>query len=136
MINFSFFQVMEHRWNEIDIGKPKYSGKTCPSATLSTTNPIWTDPGSNLSLRGGRPATNRLSHGTASPNALPMGEKSPATHRIGGWVDPTVGLDASDRKTIFQVPPPRPQASNPTTTNCLARSLVTIPTVLYWLFIT
>jgi hypothetical protein len=39
--------------------------KTCPSATLSTTNPIWTDPGSNPGLRGKRPATNRLSHGTA-----------------------------------------------------------------------
>jgi hypothetical protein len=26
-------------------------GKTCPSATLSTTNPTWTDPGSNL-VRG------------------------------------------------------------------------------------
>jgi hypothetical protein len=24
---FSFFQVMEHRWNELDRGKPKYSGK-------------------------------------------------------------------------------------------------------------
>ena len=24
---FPFFQVMEHRWNEIDRGKPKYSGK-------------------------------------------------------------------------------------------------------------
>jgi hypothetical protein len=24
---FSFLQVMEHRWNEIDRGKPKYSGK-------------------------------------------------------------------------------------------------------------
>jgi hypothetical protein len=34
-------------------------GKTCPSATLSTTNPIWTDPGSN-------PATNCLIHGTAT----------------------------------------------------------------------
>jgi hypothetical protein len=22
-----FFQVMEHRWNEIDRGKPKYSGE-------------------------------------------------------------------------------------------------------------
>jgi hypothetical protein len=22
-----FFRVMEHRWNEIDWGKPKYSGK-------------------------------------------------------------------------------------------------------------
>ena len=59
------FQLMEHRWNEIDRGKPKYSGKTCPSATFSTTNLTWTGPGSNLGLRGGRPATNRLSHGTA-----------------------------------------------------------------------
>jgi hypothetical protein len=23
---FSFFRVMDHRWNEIDRGKPKYSG--------------------------------------------------------------------------------------------------------------
>jgi hypothetical protein len=40
-------------------------GTTCHSATLSTTNPTWTDPGSNPGLRGERPATNRLSHGTA-----------------------------------------------------------------------
>jgi hypothetical protein len=40
-------------------------GKTCPSATLSTTNPTLTDPGSNPSLRGERPTTNRLSHGTS-----------------------------------------------------------------------
>jgi hypothetical protein len=38
--------------------------KTCPSATLSTTNPTWIDPGANVGLRGERPATNRLSHGT------------------------------------------------------------------------
>jgi hypothetical protein len=24
---FSVFQVMEHQWNEIDRGKPKYSGE-------------------------------------------------------------------------------------------------------------
>jgi hypothetical protein len=41
-------------------------GKTRPSATLSTTNPTWTDPGSKKGLRGGRPATNRLSHGTVN----------------------------------------------------------------------
>jgi hypothetical protein len=41
-------------------------GKTCPSATLSTTNPTWTDPGSSPGLRGGRPVANRLSHGTAT----------------------------------------------------------------------
>jgi hypothetical protein len=40
-------------------------GKTCPSATLSTTNLTWTNPGSNPGLRGGRPAVNRLSHVTA-----------------------------------------------------------------------
>jgi hypothetical protein len=57
---------MEHRWNETDRGKPKHSGKkTYPSATLCTTNPTWTEPESNPGLRGGRPATNRLSHGTA-----------------------------------------------------------------------
>jgi hypothetical protein len=31
------------RWNENWQGKPKYSEKTCPSATLSTTNPTWPD---------------------------------------------------------------------------------------------
>jgi hypothetical protein len=40
--------------------------KPCPSATLSTTNPTWTEPGSNPGLRDRRPATNRLSHGTAN----------------------------------------------------------------------
>jgi hypothetical protein len=40
-------------------------GKTCPSATLSTTNPTWDDPRLKEGLRGRRPATNRLSHGTA-----------------------------------------------------------------------
>jgi hypothetical protein len=41
-------------------------GKICPSATLSTTNPTWTDPGSNPDLRGGMPATNRLGHDTTN----------------------------------------------------------------------
>jgi hypothetical protein len=39
--------------------------KTCPSATLSTTNPTWPDLGSNPGRRGVKPATNRLSYGTA-----------------------------------------------------------------------
>jgi hypothetical protein len=42
--------------------------KTYPSDTLSTTNPTWTNPGSNPGLRGERPATNRLSHDTAWEN--------------------------------------------------------------------
>jgi hypothetical protein len=39
--------------------------KTCPSATLSTTNPTSIDPGLNPGWRGGKPATNRLSYGAA-----------------------------------------------------------------------
>jgi hypothetical protein len=64
------FLVMEHRWNEIDRGRLKYSGKTYPSATLSTTNPTWTDTGSNPGIRSGRPAANRLSHGTTLNHKL------------------------------------------------------------------
>jgi hypothetical protein len=44
--------------------------KTCPSATLSTTNPTWTDPESKPGARSERPTTNRLSHGTALPIPL------------------------------------------------------------------
>jgi hypothetical protein len=42
--------------------------KTCPSDTLSTTNPTWIDPGVNSGLRGERTATNRMSHATADKN--------------------------------------------------------------------
>jgi hypothetical protein len=44
--------------------------KTCPSVTLSTTNPTWIDPGANRGLRGERPATNDLNHGTANYAAI------------------------------------------------------------------
>jgi hypothetical protein len=40
------------------------SGKTCPSATPFTANATRTNLGSNPGLRGGMPATNRLSHGS------------------------------------------------------------------------
>jgi hypothetical protein len=46
-------------------GKPKYFGeKTCPSASLSTTNPTCC-PDTNPGSRDGKPAINRLSYGTA-----------------------------------------------------------------------
>jgi hypothetical protein len=45
-------------------GEPKYSEKTCPSGALSTTNPTCC-PEANPGRRGGKPATNRLSYGTA-----------------------------------------------------------------------
>jgi hypothetical protein len=44
-------------------------GKICPSATLSTTNPTWIEPGSNPVLRRERPATNRLNHGATHIDA-------------------------------------------------------------------
>jgi hypothetical protein len=46
-------------------GETEVLGETCPSATLSTTNPTWPDPGSNPGRRGGKPGTNRLSYGAA-----------------------------------------------------------------------
>jgi hypothetical protein len=52
-------------WNKDWQGKPKHSEKTCPRATLSTTNPTWPDPGANPDRCGGIPATNRLSYGAA-----------------------------------------------------------------------
>jgi hypothetical protein len=51
------------QWNENWQGKPKYSEKTCPIATLSTTNPTWPDLGSNPGHRR-MPATKCLSYGT------------------------------------------------------------------------
>jgi hypothetical protein len=58
---------MEQLWNESDRGSPMYSNKkTCPSATLLTTNPIRTGLRSKLGLRGDRLATNRLSRGTVT----------------------------------------------------------------------
>jgi hypothetical protein len=47
-----------------------YSEKTCPSATLSTTNPTLYDLGSNPSRCCGNPATNRLIYRTALENKL------------------------------------------------------------------
>jgi hypothetical protein len=47
-------------------GKPKYSEKTCPSATLSTTKSHMTRPGLEpQTAEGGKPATNRLSYDAA-----------------------------------------------------------------------
>jgi hypothetical protein len=57
--------VWSSRWNEDWQGKPKHSEKTCPSATLSTTNLTWPDPGSNPGLPCGKSTTNRLSYSTA-----------------------------------------------------------------------
>jgi hypothetical protein len=49
--------------------------KTCPSATLSTTNATWIDPGTNSGLRGERPATNDLSHGSGDDTPISDDER-------------------------------------------------------------
>jgi hypothetical protein len=51
-------------------GETEELGENLPSATLSTTNLTWIDPGANPGLRGERPATNCLRHGTAIFNLL------------------------------------------------------------------
>jgi hypothetical protein len=50
-------------WNDWQ-GKPKYSEKTCSSASSSTINPTCC-PDANPGRCGGKPATNRLSYGSA-----------------------------------------------------------------------
>jgi hypothetical protein len=54
-------------WDEDWQGKPEYSEKTYPSATLSTTYRTWPYPASNTGRRGGKPATTCLSDGAALP---------------------------------------------------------------------
>jgi hypothetical protein len=52
---------MEHQWNEIDRGKPKYSEKTLSQCHFVHHKSHMERPG----LHCERPAANRLSHGTA-----------------------------------------------------------------------
>jgi hypothetical protein len=49
---FSFFRVMEHRWNGIDKENRSTRGKTWPSATLSSRKGTWTHQGSKPGFRG------------------------------------------------------------------------------------
>ena len=63
-------------------------GETCPSATLSTTNPTWTDPGIEPGFRGERPATNRLSHAPGSIRTYYPSKRATADPRLiprGHW---------------------------------------------------
>jgi hypothetical protein len=58
-------KIHNHNYKDFQ-GKPKYSEKPFPSATLSTTNSTRLDPGLNPGRCGGKPETNRLSYGAAS----------------------------------------------------------------------
>jgi len=56
---------MDYWWNDTDRGKPKYLEINCAITTLPTINLVRAGPGSNQDLRGERPVTNRIRHGTA-----------------------------------------------------------------------
>jgi hypothetical protein len=72
---------MKARWNDIDRRNQKTQSKSCPSATLSTTNSTWTDLDANPSLRGEKRAINRLSRCTDWKQK----QSSPATRHGGAW---------------------------------------------------
>jgi hypothetical protein len=59
-------QLVEWIWQ----GEPKYSEKTCPGATLSTTKSLMTTRSRTPDRSGGKPATNRLSYGAAYENGF------------------------------------------------------------------
>jgi hypothetical protein len=53
------------RWNDTDRGQQKNSDKNPSQCHFFTTNPTWTDWGTNPGLRRKRPAANSLSQGIA-----------------------------------------------------------------------
>jgi hypothetical protein len=57
----------EQRWNDTNRENRRTRRKTCPSATLSNTDPTWTALGVNPCLQGKKPAINRLSCGMTEP---------------------------------------------------------------------
>jgi hypothetical protein len=61
-------------------GKTDNSEKNLSQCHFVHHKPQWTDPGSNPGLRSERPATNRLSHGTALPPLNPWNEKKKEQH--------------------------------------------------------
>jgi hypothetical protein len=52
MFTSQMMEYGERRSNDIDRENRRTLRKTCPNATLSTTNPTWIDPDANPGLRG------------------------------------------------------------------------------------
>jgi hypothetical protein len=59
-------QVWSHGGMILTVENRRTRRNPCPSATMYTTIPRWTDPGAKPGLCGEIPTTNRLSYGTAS----------------------------------------------------------------------
>jgi hypothetical protein len=58
------YEYRESQWTDTESEKPKNSEKNLSQYHLSAINTTLADPDANPGLRGERPATNRLSHGT------------------------------------------------------------------------
>jgi hypothetical protein len=87
-------------WNEHWQGKPNCLQKTCPSATLSTTNPTRLDPGLNPARRCGKPATNHLSYGAALPS---LRYTAPSNEMLTQTVPKSVTCESVRNKDFVQV---------------------------------
>jgi hypothetical protein len=60
------YEYGEPQWNDSDGTTKELKRETCSSATLSITNPTWTDLGVNPGLHSERQVTDCLSRGMAS----------------------------------------------------------------------
>jgi hypothetical protein len=115
---FCFSILMEHLGMKLTGKNRGTRRKTCPSATLSTTNPTCTDPGLNPGLRGERPATNRVSQ-TTNENTQTRDTNDKLHHVIY-----SMNNNNNNNNNLFQV-----VCVILVTSNRLARGLVEVPSV-------
>jgi hypothetical protein len=90
----------ERRWSDIDRENRRTRRKTCPCASLSTTNPTWIVLGANPGIRDEKPATNLLSHGTALCDCYPSRD---AAHGARVAEGEAAASPSSRKKILFVV---------------------------------
>jgi hypothetical protein len=99
---------VENWWNDTDRGNRSTGRKTCPSATLYTTNHTWTYLAPNPGLRGDKPATDRLTKTETKINVnyihIDIQSVPPSKHTPSRLYENTTGCQTlnSTAKSIFQ----------------------------------